>query len=241
MLTDQVPVSCQSAPLLPFCPSFRILPFDPPRLTRNRRKHCANALLCGAGLCGDPSAGLPVEGFLAFTHTPIWPKAMKMEIVIAIATAIMAFLGAMIGYWISARSSRKDRKHQLAMAALEKRLEVHQEAITIWFSIRNNIFNNQELNNIVIHAQEWYRQNCLYLDDASREDFWNCSIQAPHYAGLVQSFQEMTRQRGGTPDEKTYEMVNESWDIIHKPAYSIPAGVKLPSFGSSDPPLKENS
>ena len=31
----------------------------------NRRKHCANALLCGAGPCRNPSAGLLVEGFLA--------------------------------------------------------------------------------------------------------------------------------------------------------------------------------
>ena len=58
-----------------------------------------------------------------------------MEIVIAIATPILAFLGAILGYWISALSSRKDRRHQLAMAALDKRLNTHQQAITIWISI----------------------------------------------------------------------------------------------------------
>ena len=38
-------------------------------VTRNRRKHCANALSCGADLCRDPFAGLLVEGFLA-SETP---------------------------------------------------------------------------------------------------------------------------------------------------------------------------
>ena len=164
-----------------------------------------------------------------------------MEIAIPIATAIMAFLGAMIGHWISAHSSRKERKHQLAMAALEKRLAVHQEAITIWCSIRNNIFNEQELYNIVEYAQDWYYKNCLYLDDTSRSDFWNCLMVAPNYAGLVRNYQETARQGGAIPDKTTENMINESWATIHKPAYSIPSGVKLPPFGSSDPPLDENS
>ena len=52
--------------LLRFRLPFRIYwPSDPPCLTRNRRKHCANALSCGADPCGDPFAGLLVEGFLA--------------------------------------------------------------------------------------------------------------------------------------------------------------------------------
>ena len=164
-----------------------------------------------------------------------------MEIAIPIATAIMAFLGAMIGHWISARSSRKDRKHQLAMAALDKRLNAHQQAITIWISIYHNLFNQKELYQIVVDAQNWYYQNCLYLNGVARNDFWNCLMAAPHYAGLVQNYQEATRQRGGIPDETTEKMMNESWHIIEKPGYSIPADVELPPFGSTDPPLNENS
>ena len=40
-----------------------------PALLVTRRKHCAKALSCGADLCGDPFAGLLVEGFLAYPHT----------------------------------------------------------------------------------------------------------------------------------------------------------------------------
>ena len=164
-----------------------------------------------------------------------------MEIVIAIATPILAFLGAILGYWISALSSRKDRKHQLSMAALEKRLAVHQEAVTIWNNICHNLFNNQELYRIGIHAKDWYYKNCLYLDETACNDFWNCLMEAPNYAGLVQNSQQIADQRGGMRDEATERRIYESWGIISKPSYSLPAGVKLPSFGSSDLPLEENS
>ena len=127
------------------------------------------------------------------------------------------------------------------MAALEKRLEVHQEAITICFGIWRNIFNDQELFQIVVDAQDWYYQNCLYLDDTSRNDFWNCLIQAPQHADLVQGYQEVRHQRGGIRDETTEHMIKESWATIHKPGESIPAAVGLPSFGSGDPPLSEDS
>ena len=50
-------------------------PSDSPCLTRNRRKHCANALSCGAYPCGDPFAGLPVEGFLA--SEILYPSAIS--------------------------------------------------------------------------------------------------------------------------------------------------------------------
>ena len=165
-----------------------------------------------------------------------------MEIAIPIATAIIALLGAVVGYWISARSSRKDRKHQLAMAALEKRLAVHQEAIAIWFSICNNIHDhNGELFQIVGDAQKWFYKNCLYLDDTARSDFWDCLIQAPLYKDLLESSKKIARGQGGIRDEKTERMVKESWNTILRPGESIPAGVELPSFGSNDPPLNENS
>ena len=52
--------------LLRFCLSFRILAFRfaPPHYWK-RRKHCANALLCGAYPCRSPSASPEVEGLLA--------------------------------------------------------------------------------------------------------------------------------------------------------------------------------
>ena len=39
-----------------------------PALLITRRKLCAKALSFGAGPCRNPSAGFPVEGFLAFVR-----------------------------------------------------------------------------------------------------------------------------------------------------------------------------
>ena len=165
----------------------------------------------------------------------------------------VGLLGVLIGSGISAITSwmmtrenikqqQKNRKQQLAMAALEKRLEIHQEAFSRWINIFHNIHDHKgELFNIVVDAQDWYYKNCLYLDDTARNDFWHCLMQAPHYAGLVQSYQQTTRQRGGIRDKEMEKMVKESWATIRKPGESIPAGVELPSIRLSDPPLEKNS
>src|SRR5262245_13021112 len=61
-------------------------------------------------------------------------------------------------------------KQQLRMVAVEKRLEAHQQAYTLWRKLRSNA-HLEGINSIVLECQEWWERNCLYLAPAAREAF----------------------------------------------------------------------
>ena len=87
--------SASSNVLLRFRPSFRILSFRfAPPLYCTRRKHCANALSCGAGLCGGPSASSEAEGPLASSLEPY--SAMRTQFPRCTVTASVLLLVAVV-------------------------------------------------------------------------------------------------------------------------------------------------
>lgn len=60
-------------------------------------------------------------------------------------------------------------KQQLRMAAVDRRLQAHQEAFALW---RKMIGTGAEgTGAIVLECQEWWDQNCLYLEPAVRPAF----------------------------------------------------------------------
>jgi hypothetical protein len=58
-------------------------------------------------------------------------------------------------------------RQQLRMAAVEKRLEVHQHAYMLWRKLLSNAHSNA-INPIILECQEWWRSNCLYLAAEAR-------------------------------------------------------------------------
>jgi len=59
-------------------------------------------------------------------------------------------------------------KHQLRMAALDRRLQAHQEAFTHWRSL---VSGPVESGAAVVACQTWWEQNCLYLEPTVRQAF----------------------------------------------------------------------
>jgi len=66
-------------------------------------------------------------------------------------------------------------RHQLRMAALDRRLQAHQEAFTLW---RNLISEPVESGAAVIACQTWWEQNCLYLEPNVRQAFVEAYMNA---------------------------------------------------------------
>ncbi|MFC0254627.1 hypothetical protein [Massilia consociata] len=63
----------------------------------------------------------------------------------------------------------KKATQQLRMAALDKRLQAHQEAFALWRKL--TMTKDAEVGPAVIECQTWWEMNCLYLEPEVREAF----------------------------------------------------------------------
>lgn len=114
--------------------------------------------------------------------------------------------------------------NRLKVAALDKRLEAHQHAYTLWLQLRRSVHNKDKNTDMVIKCQKWWEGNCLYLDMESRKAFMS-SIHA------VALHPDLT---GG---QALKEEVKENWRYINECGEILIRGAGLPSFGENE--LKE--
>src|SRR3989304_4707084 len=56
------------------------------------------------------------------------------------------------------------QRHQLRMAALERRLQAHQEAYTLWWNVLGAVHDEQRIGRIVMEGPDWGGENCPFLD-----------------------------------------------------------------------------
>lgn len=61
-------------------------------------------------------------------------------------------------------------KQQLRMAALDKRLQAHQDAFTLWTKLIEGGLAAPK-GQIALECQEWWKKNCLYLEPDVRQNF----------------------------------------------------------------------
>jgi SAM-dependent MidA family methyltransferase len=66
-------------------------------------------------------------------------------------------------------SSELQGRQQLRMAAVETRLQAHQEAFTMW----RRLVDNDQANGapMVIQCQKWWDEHCVYLEPQVRQAF----------------------------------------------------------------------
>ncbi|MBI4192850.1 MAG: hypothetical protein HY525_20245 [Betaproteobacteria bacterium] len=157
--------------------------------------------------------------------------------VILAATKLMdsqtavGLLGVLIGAGISATTSillaRENRHLQLATAALDKRLAAHQAAYALWWKIVGAVHHNDKIGDVVMEADDWWKNNCLYLDADSRQAFRACLMFAFNHKDLL----------GGPRSKEAAKLAEESWKEIMKPGQTLVEGVALPSLGKAEKPL----
>ncbi|MGD0651006.1 MAG: hypothetical protein ABSA97_07685 [Verrucomicrobiia bacterium] len=121
------------------------------------------------------------------------------------------------------------RTHQLRLAALDRRLQAHQEAYALWRELISNAHQRDKIGAVVMKCQEWFCHNCLYLDADARQAFAEA-----YGAAFIHS--EYTR---GRQDDEDRKRVESNWNRIEKAGDAIVKGVELPSIGKSEADLKE--
>ena len=142
--------------------------------------------------------------------------------------ALIGFLGVIVGSAISAVTSmliaKENYRGKLAVAALGKRLETHQFAYALWDEIVGAVHHTSRIGDVVIKAQDFWKNNCLYLDSQSRKAFRDCYLFALNHRDILD----------GVRNDDTKKLIKESWEIIMKPGTTLVEGISLPSLGKNE-------
>jgi hypothetical protein len=72
------------------------------------------------------------------------------------------------------------------MAALDKRLQAHQEAFSLWRELYSEIYSSS-IRAKVTECYEWWDKNCLYLEPSARQAFTTAVVYADGHNSLVKS------------------------------------------------------
>lgn len=75
-------------------------------------------------------------------------------------------------------------QNQLRVAAIDKRLAAHQEAFALWRKLITVLWEGN-LHAVVMECQQWWNENCLYLEPAARDAFSLAYSFAPSHRALV--------------------------------------------------------
>ncbi len=111
-------------------------------------------------------------------------------------------------------------KHQLRMAALDRRLQAHQEAFTLWREILGAT-HTEGIGKVVIKCQEWWEKNCLYLEPKVRDAFVAAYSAAHSHSAYVRA----------RTDSKS---LTENWELITKFPNVLFEAIQLPPLSDAE-------
>lgn len=114
-------------------------------------------------------------------------------------------------------------RHQLRLAAVDRRLETHQRAYKLWRELISNV-HTERISDVVLECQEFWNENCLYLSVEARGAF-HVAMQS------ALGHQNILSMRG---PQKDATLVMQNWDRIVAAGDAIVRGVQLPSLGDAE-------
>jgi hypothetical protein len=115
-------------------------------------------------------------------------------------------------------------RHQLRLAAIDKRLQVHQEAFELWRLLIAKI-HSDDIRSAVQECVEWWEKNCLYLEESARNAFSRAMWSANDHKMLLDlPFR----------DSATVESVQKNWANIMDAGNIILNAVSLPGLTDAE-------
>jgi hypothetical protein len=116
------------------------------------------------------------------------------------------------------RLLEEQRAHtQLRLAAVDRRLQAHQEAFSLWRKLLAHVHSDM-IGETVMECQSWWDKNCLYLCEEARKSFRDAYDAAFNHRQYLQQHIDS-------------ELVKKNFDTITKAGSLIVKGVDLPSLG----------
>jgi len=110
-----------------------------------------------------------------------------------------------------------DLTNNLKLAALDRRLEKHQEAYRLWQDLLFSVNDKEASLENVLACQNWWKENCLYLGDEARQSFRTAFRYAHHFHSIS----------GSSPGEreKCFEKIEAAGKHIEEGVALIPLKV----------------
>jgi hypothetical protein len=161
--------------------------------------------------------GLVVLGVAAFFFAQQLPNVSTDALAGLGGVVVGSLITVAAQYW----SGVLERKHQLRLAAAEKRLEAHQQAFALWRKLISNVHKESKIHEIVGECQEWWNNNCLYLSPEAREKFRYAYICAASHGDFVK-------------DRTNPKLVRENWQNVADAGPALVRGVELPTLGEEE-------
>lgn len=124
---------------------------------------------------------------------------------------------------------REEHKFELSSAVMEKRLQAHQEAHTLWLDLFHSIHNSEELWDMVIKCQDWYKKNSLYLDSETANEFSGAYMAASIHKDLLE----------GPRDAEAVEEIRENFERIRKAGDALREAASLKSWKDFQKDIEE--
>jgi len=106
--------------------------------------------------------------------------------------------------------------HQLRFAAIDRRLQAHQEAFTLWRKLLATA-HTKDAGRTAMECQTWWERHCLYLEPTVRQAF----VAAYNAAGEHRLYLE---------DRSNPDVVRENWRTITQFPAILFAAVQLPTL-----------
>ena len=101
-------------------------------------------------------------------------------------------------------------KNQLRLAALDRRLEVHQQAYALWQKLMDVLYDKERIGEVIRECQDWWVRNNLYLEEGARQAFCIAYHSASTYCQMYTELREADsierRQKEG--------VLSESWKSV---------------------------
>ncbi|BCZ77008.1 hypothetical protein PTKU64_06830 [Paraburkholderia terrae] len=115
---------------------------------------------------------------------------------------------------------------QMRVAALDRRLEAHQEAFALWRRLYATA-HEDGIRELVKECQTWWEKNCLYLEPAAREAFSKAYIAAGSHQGYL---------RMADPDRSSQavELIMRNWQAVEDAGNIIVESVALPGLTNAE-------
>lgn len=115
-------------------------------------------------------------------------------------------------------------RNQMKMAAIDKRLQAQQAAFKLWRKLYAGA-NSETVSSIVKECQAWWEENCLYLDEKSRNAFANAYWAAGQHRMLLES---------SVRDEAAIASITRNWAMIESAGDVIVSGASLPGLTEAE-------